>query len=323
MRVLLCMALLVATALPCVSCRAIPAVRGGIRKLTKGNAEPAAQMPPLPKSGWDLVFPGMDLQKKPGESGDSLASTSPGTVVDTAPEGEPAAGSLPDGVGTEISAEGGMFDFSTVAQGSGAAGGKVAWKKSATEVLESARESGKPVFMYFSNNLIGMSNLVDTSLINNPGFAPLVQESCELLKLNYGEEDVRKSQYYIALRKRMSIKGFPTLIIVLPDGSEILRLKSFKPDNTTGYLGKIKDALSRKDKMITDRRAKLEKEGYRWWSASGGKKVFARLSKLDANQATFTREWGGEFQTFTSRLSEEDRLWIAEQQRKAAKPIAG
>ena len=59
----------------------------------------------------------------------------------------------------------------------------------------------------------------------------------------------------------------------------------------------------------------MESTGYRLWGAPNGEKIFAKLIGVDANQATFTGEWGGEFRTFITRLSEADQEWISKQRR--------
>ncbi len=66
-------------------------------------------------------------------------------------------------------------------------------------------------------------------------------------------------------------------------------------------------ATEQSKKRTEVRRKEMEKYSYRMWSDRQGTQVWAKLEKVDANQAVFISEWGETFRTFISRLSDADQ----------------
>jgi hypothetical protein len=191
--------------------------------------------------------------------------------------------------------------------------------RSATDAAETARRTGKPLLILINNRKSPSGQSIENTLVLQPEFRRLAEESFIPLRLDYGDETTKESDFYQAFKNRLKVKGYPTLLVTLPDGTEILRLSGFKHEYEVGYLVKLRDSVANCEKAIQARRDRMTGSGYRLWTDKNGVPVFAKLEGVDANMGAFTGEWGNPFKTFTTRLSEEDQAWIAQQQAKSRK----
>jgi thioredoxin-related protein len=231
------------------------------------------------------------------------------------PEGTPmdVSGTLsmaPEG-GTPTSAAPGLFDFSSIIPHNGTAMGGLAWHPSATVAIEESRRSGKPLLTLVTHQSSIPAKQMENTLLRQADFRRLATEQLTLLRVDFSNTEARRSDLYQSLKKRLNASGYPTLVLSLPDGTEILHLAGYKPEYHDRYLEKILKAVEKDiPKAVETRQQRLKGEGYRTWQSKDGRDIFARLIKLDANQATFKGEWGNEFSSFTNRLSQQDQDWI-------------
>lgn len=226
-----------------------------------------------------------------------------------------AAGAAAAGGG---SPEGGVFDFSNVVQTQVQSFGRVGWHSSLTTAAQDARRTGKPLLILFTHQGSSAAQALENTLVLTPEFRTLVTEQFVPLRINYGDADTRQSPYYRDFKSKLEAKGYPTVVVTLPDGTEIERIAGYNQKAagesgayTKAYLKRLENAVTNSKKAVDARRQKMESERYRMWTSKDGSKVFARLDTLDANMATFTTEWGEPFKTFLTRLSEEDQAQIA------------
>ncbi|QIF05544.1 thioredoxin family protein [Roseimicrobium sp. ORNL1] len=214
--------------------------------------------------------------------------------------------------------EGGVFDFSNVVQTQVQGFGRVGWHSSLTTATQDARRTGKPILILFTHQGSSAAQALENTLVLTPDFRTLVTEQFIPLRINYGDADTRQSPYYRDFKSKLEAKGYPTVVITLPDGTEIERIAGYNEKSagegsayTKAYLKRLEIAVADSKKAVDARRQKMESQRYRMWTSKDGSKVFARLDTLDANMATFTTEWGEPFKTFLTRLSEEDQAQIA------------
>ena len=270
--------------------------------MAAGNAPPAR--------GWALMYPELMQGQAPGAQSPTGNASPQGAEVLNAGPGDSAGGQ---------SSAGGLFDFSSVlSSGSGPTGG-LRWHPSATIALEESRREGKPTLILITHKMSKPAQEMENTLLLSPGFRELAKEKLVLLRVDYGNDRTRGSDMYETLKKQLKANGYPTLIMTLPDGTEMLRLSGYKSEYHDSYLEKITKAVEDMSKSVDERRKRLAREGYRLWKSRDGNEVFARLTALDANKATFMGEWGVEFKTFTNRLSEQDKLAIEQRQAEAVK----
>lgn len=204
------------------------------------------------------------------------------------------------------------FDFSSAFSGGGMTSRIVNWRRSGSDAASEARGSGMPLLIFLSNHTTPTAAMLETMLNTAPDAAVIGQHFIPLY-IDFADKETRDSLYYRALLDRYKPRGYPVLLIALPDGTEVARQNGYagetrtEPDWRKRTLRFIESAVAQSDKAAAARRKRLEQQGYRTWTNVRGKPVFAKLDSLDANQATFTGEWGETFRTFTSRLSEQDR----------------
>jgi len=191
----------------------------------------------------------------------------------------------------------------------------VNWRRSGSDAAAEARQLGIPLLIFFSNHATPTAAMLESMLNAAPEAASIGQHFIPLY-IDFGDKDTRDSPYYRAMLDRYKPRGYPVLLVVLPDGSEVTRQSGYagetklEPEWRKRTLQVINAAVAQSDKAAAVRRKRLEQEGYRTWTNNQGKPVFAKLELLDANQATFTGEWGVTFRTFTNRLSDSDRAAI-------------
>jgi hypothetical protein len=208
-----------------------------------------------------------------------------------------------------------LFDFSSAFSGGGMTSRAVTWRRSGSDAAAEARRAGVPLLIFFSNRSSPTATMLEVMLNTAPEAATIGQQYIPLY-IDFASKETRESLYYRAVLDRYKPRGYPVLLVALPDGSEVVRQSGYagetrtEPEWRKRTLQFISAAVAQSDKAAALRRKRLEQEGYRTWTNNQGKPVFARLETLDANQATFTGEWGESFRTFTSRLSEADRLAI-------------
>jgi hypothetical protein len=254
-------------------------------------------------------------QEKPSQQGGLRGlMNDPGTIAGASTGGMPGA---PPGSTVGSGSEGGMFDFSNVVQTQAQNFGRVGWHSSLTTATQDARRSGKPLLILFTHQGSSSAQALENTLVLTPDFRTLVSDEFIPLRINYADSDTRQSPYYRDFKERLNAKGYPTLVITLPDGTEVERIAGYNEkaagENsayTKDYLRRLRSAVEKSDKAVEARRQRLEAQRYRTWTSKDGTKVFARLDTLDANMATFTTEWGEPFKTFLTRLSEEDQAQI-------------
>lgn len=258
-----------------------------------GDAGASEQAPDPDRRGWALMM-----------SDEEFAKFKAGATAPSAPGGAPA--------GTDA----GMFDFSSMLPGQAGAGTQVIWQRSATLAGSKSRLTGTPLLIYATHTASKPCQDIESTLMVSPGFRTLTQENFIPLLVDYSDQETQRTDLYRELKSRYDMRGYPALVVVLPDGTEVTRLSGYKTEYEKRYLETLQSAVKKAEKLTAERRAKLEKDGsYRLWKNKDGKPVFAQLTALDANMGTFTGEWGESFKTFLTRLSEEDQTWIAERRK--------
>lgn len=258
-----------------------------------------------PNSARVVLTPSKD---KPGTATASLQY--PGLPDGTMPDGPPVANS---GGASPASAPGastgGMFDFSA-AFGNTAVNRRAHWRESGTEAIEEARRKGLPLLILFSHQSSPPAQQLDIALSNTPELNS-DQPRFVPLRLDFYDRQTRESAYYSALRDRYKIRGYPVLLLALPDGTELTRHSGCTKEWRANVNHWLDDAAARAHSGIEAHRHRLEAQKYRLWKNKDGNEVFARLESQDANQLVFTTEWGETIRTFTNRLSAPDQERIA------------
>jgi len=277
------MAIVFAAGLP--SCRLLKFRKTSSGAVSMGGMGGGGMAPSA--RGWALMYPEM-------AQGSSAAAAS--AMTQGADPGTP---------------EGGMYDFSGVVQTGATAPSRVPWNRSAIDAAKKSRVTGKPLLILFTHLRSQPAQALENTLLLTPEFREMAEKEFVLLRIDYADEDTEDSDFYQDFKKRFKANGYPTIIVTAPDGTELSKISGYKSDWQARHLQSLKAAVISATRLKDKRRKSLEAEGYRNWKNKTGEPVFAKLTKLDANMGTFTGEWGESFNTFLTRLGDEDQEYIA------------
>ncbi len=243
------------------------------------------------------------------------AAGTPDIALNTALPGASQADSMIPGVAPGGSAEAAnpAYDLSSVESAQTWHPQLNNWRRSAEDAIKEARLGNKLLLILFAHTHLELSQQLEATLLISPEFRKTVEKDFVLLRLDYSDSDTARSAYYQGMKTRLKVRGFPTLIATLPNGHEVLRCTGYQPEWKSRYLTNIKTCIENSVKMKEHRRKQMQATGYRLWKDKNGAEVFAKLNQVDANQLTLTSEWGDEFHTFSTRLSEADQAWIEKQ----------
>jgi hypothetical protein len=249
------------------------------------------------------------------KSGDPFAPTTaslklPGLASSSTPAEGGFAGTAP--ASGEGAAPGSLFDFSSAFQNP--AQSRLAhWRRSGADAIQEARRTSLPLLILFTHESIDPAKEMEAALSNTPELASDTPRFIPL-RLDFSDKTTADSDFYRSFQDRYKPRGYPVLILALPDGTELTRQTGCTKDMRTNINHWLDDAASRARSGLDLHRHKLESKKYRLWKNKDGHEIFARLESQDANQLTFTSEWGDPIHTFTNRLSQPDQALIESKQ---------
>lgn len=202
------------------------------------------------------------------------------------------------------------------------------WFESYTDAMRVARKEGKPVLMWFSNTNPKSPNptnqALDEELFSTGVFETWAAEKVVRLRVdsNIREEDqhkkVKKREYVNDLKKRYKVHGSPVVIMLSPRGASFGKYIGYKSGDASFYHGRLKSAYRNAMTDYGKWREEYQAKGYRVWHDSKGRKVFAKPRSLKGNTLYLIDPDGKKSKTSLSKLSQEDRTWVLEYQKKKA-----
>lgn len=201
----------------------------------------------------------------------------------------------------------------------------IAWHISYIEAMRQARETGKPVLVWFTNSARSpLCRALSNELFSNEGFDGWASKRIVRLRIDEnikgeskGENTWTKKQNYIKdLKTKYRVHGHPTVIILSPSGGSIAQYRGYKKGNPDYYWGRLKSSISKAEDDYGAWREKLEKRGYRMWTSRQGRKTFAKLYRFRDSKVTLIDPDGKRGTTSFNKLSEADQTWIISEKQK-------
>jgi thioredoxin-related protein len=199
------------------------------------------------------------------------------------------------------------------------------WHVSYEKALREARKDGKPVLMWFTDSKSNAaSKALANELFNHNKFKKWAEENVVLLRIDSfiveddSDRKERKREYVRKLKKRYKVLGAPVVVILSPRGTSFGKYTGYKSGSPDFYFGKLKSGYRNAAEDYGRWREEYERKGYRVWHDNRGRKVFAKPRGLKDETLYLITPGGEKSKTSLSKLSPEDRAWVAEQQRQRA-----
>lgn len=208
------------------------------------------------------------------------------------------------------------------------------WEESETVARQRAAREGKPLLIWFTDSARSpMCKAISQDLFNNPDFEKWASEKLIRLRvdanvrahesvkdqnLSIDEAKTREIDllnYVARMKKTYKVLGYPSMYMLNPSGEVIGRYRGYKRGDADYTWGLLRQAEAVSANAYKSWRAGLEKKGYREWSDRKDRKVFAKLSAYSNGTLILIEPDGNRCRTQESKLSDEDRAWIAEQKK--------
>lgn len=208
------------------------------------------------------------------------------------------------------------------------------WEESETIARKRSMREGKPLLIWFTDSRSSpLCKALSQELFSKPDFnewaeAHLVrlrvdaqpQVTDDSLSLDEKQTKLIDIRNYVKrIKKQYNVLGHPNLVMVHPDGSVIERYRGYKRGEADYTWGLLKQGEAAFQHSYRAWREGLEKRGYRQWTDTKGRTVFAKLAQYSKGTLVLIEPDGTRSKTHEKRLSNEDRIWLDEQ--KAARGL--
>ena len=204
------------------------------------------------------------------------------------------------------------------------------WEESETIAKQRSAREGKPLLIWFTDSESSpMCNALYQELFAVNDFGAWATEKLVRLKVDAyvkisdpnmslgtaEDRRVRVMTYNAAIKKRYKVMGFPSMVMVSPNGEVVGRYRGYKRGGAEYLWGQLKHAEAVSSTATQGWRKGLEKKGYREWQDRRERKVFAKLISYSKGTLTLIEPDGTRSRTTEEKLCDEDRSWIAEQKK--------
>ncbi len=205
------------------------------------------------------------------------------------------------------------------------------WEESETIAKQRSIREGKPLLIWFTDSQSSpMCKAISQELFSTNDFGDWATENLIRLRVDSANiksddpdadlsdsEDYRSrvKAYYVELKKRYKVMGYPALVFLSPNGEVVSQYRGYKRGDAKFVWGQLKQAHAVSMESYKGWRAGMEKKGYREWQDRRDRKIFAKLLSYSNGELVLIEPNGSRARTKESVLSDKDRAWIAEQKK--------
>lgn len=207
---------------------------------------------------------------------------------------------------------------------------KSSWLVSYSEARRESMRTGKPVLMWFTRTPASpICARIQREVFGKHDFGDWANEELIRLKVDISggseqkgriEEDVaEKRKYAQKLKKQYQVLGYPTVILLQPDGGVYLRERGYKKGGKKEFWNKLKNGVLTVDHNRGVWERNLAKKGYRKWvGKKTDREIFAKLGRFHEKSGTviLVEPNGNQIKTSVKTLSSEDRGWILAEKKR-------
>ena len=204
------------------------------------------------------------------------------------------------------------------------------WYVSYSKARRAAMRSGKPILIWFTDTRFSpLCRSLDSEVFSKAAFSDWAQNTLVRLRLDFNvkgvnggqgqsamDDKIRKENYLGELKRRYKVQGFPTVLVLTPDGKVASRYRGYRKSYFDFYEGRLKNDTGKAANLHGEWRRSMAVRGYREWTDRKGRKVFAKLSRYNSGSLILVEPDGRKIRADESRLSDTDRAWIASERAK-------
>lgn len=204
------------------------------------------------------------------------------------------------------------------------------WEVSHTEARRAAVRQGKPLLIWFTDTKRSPTcQTLSRELFSTPDFDAWANGNVVRLRLDYNvsgagggyddkmDDRLRKKAYLESLKKRYNAGGFPTVLVMAPDGTVTGRYRGYRRGAPDFYWGRLKNAVRTAVEQQEDWLERMTKKGYRTWTDRKGRTLFAKLLRYyESGEMILVEPDGRRLRAKEKSLSDADRRWIAGERAK-------
>lgn len=180
------------------------------------------------------------------------------------------------------------------------------WHRSGERAIERARSRNIPLVIWFANPTTGpLDDRLGAKVLFDPAVARTLSRQAAGLKIDFGNETTRRSSYYQSFRKKYKITGYPTLVFLQPDGTEVARQVGYAPGTETARIQNFDSTVARAATAWENRKKDLAKSGFRTWKDRSGRSFFAKPLRREAKEIVLIDAYRRIYRVPLERLSHE------------------
>lgn len=203
------------------------------------------------------------------------------------------------------------------------------WEDSETIARQTAAREGKPILVWFTDsNRSPMCKALSQELFGTPQFGKWADQHLIRLRVDANISAAKESAmtmddwdnqksaisaYVKRMKKQYRVLGHPTVLMLNPSGEVLWKDTGYQRGQADFFWGLIKQNQAASTAAYQSWRKNLENKGYREWSGTGNRKVFAKLISYSKGTLILVEPGGVRYKTRESRLSSADRKWIEQQ----------
>lgn len=209
---------------------------------------------------------------------------------------------------------------------------KTFWVTSYQEARRESMREGKPLLIWFTKTGSPGSPMcarLQREVFAKADFEKWAKEKLVRLKVDAtgGKREVdefgqltgsvtARRKYAERLKKQFNVLGYPTLVVLQPDGAVYTRERGYSRGEKSELWGKLKNAALTIDHNRGVWERKMAKKGYRKWMGMNDEVVFAKLTRYHNGNLWLTEPDGHVIKTSQKYLSKNDRGWIIAEKEK-------
>lgn len=185
------------------------------------------------------------------------------------------------------------------------------WEVNPHYAFALAQRLQRPLLLLFTARWNAKSLKLSEEVFATKSFNDLAKNEVVICYLDYPRNITDAPPALRRWKEQFKVLGYPNLLVFDPDGKVVRDLTGYTTGKPVSYFNQLKEVVMPLVAAIDEKKAILEKKGYRTWKNQEGQELFARFVRhggglvtlQGANQESWTIE--------VASLSEDDRSLVA------------